>query len=214
MRLVSLVGENRWRLLVLASACACTLIGGFGCGALGFVFPEPALGWNDAFYPLHLHGEWRGGKECSSYSLGSRLRTSGPVSMRKPVYDLTTGRNRMASDTRALPAFILPYDQISDGELYSAKSSSSRFFGGKRGGRRTSQMRRRALDALWWIRRRGVSIASATVLAIAVIFSSPVPSRAGLFDFLEGDIYVNSPQRLTVRASGFTYTYTLYLHLM
>ncbi len=203
MRLVSLVGENRWRLLVLALACVCTLIGGFGCGALGFVFPEPTLGWN-AFCPQHLHGEWRGGKECKnscscSCSLDSRLGTSGAVSMRKPIYDVTAGRKRKGY-TPVLPAFILPYDQISVGELYSAKSSSFHFFDGKRG--RMRQMGWRVREAWLWVRRRGVSIASATVLMIAVIFSSPAPSRAGLFDFLEGDIYVNSPRRLAVRASG------------
>ncbi len=214
MRLVTLVAENRWRLLVLVSVCVFTLRGGCGRGALGFVFPGPALRWN-TFCHQRLHGEWRWGNECKksyscSCSLDSRLDNSGTISIRKSVYGATTGRKRKGY-TPGLSAFILPYDHISDGELYTAKNSFH-LFGTKHG--RIRQMGRQAREAWWWVRRRGVSTASAIVLMIAVIFSSPAQSRAGLFEFLEGDIYVNSPHRLAVRIPGDVSCYFSCLHIV
>ncbi len=201
MKLISLIRKNRWRLLVLASACVFTMRGGFGCGVLGFVFPEPVLKWN-AFCPQHLLGEWKGGKEFKKNSYGYSLDSccldnSCDGGIRKSVYAPITSRKRKGY-MPGLSALILPYDdQISDGGMYTSHHHSFHIFRGTRGKMR--QIGRQARKAWWWVKRRGVSIAIATVLMTTIIFSSPAPSRAGLFDFLEDDIYLNSPRRLTVR---------------
>ncbi len=200
MRLINLIGKNRRRLLVLVSACGFTMRGGLGCGVLGFVFPEPVLKWN-AFCPQRLLGEWKGGKGFKN-SYGPSLDlccldNSCDGGICNSIYAPITSRKRKGY-LPGLSAFMLPYgDQISDSGMYSSHHNSLHFFSGTRGKMRL--IGRQARDAWWWVRRHGISIALATVLVITVMFSFPEPSRAGLFDLFEDDIYVNSPRKVMVR---------------